>query len=880
MTTRRRFLTQAAGGSALLGLLPVQLAHAHNGQPSEQTPPLSALTLPEAEHRLDLTPARWVWYPSERTLPNSVVLFRHAITVSTPLRTANGWIAADSRYLLTIDGTRVQWGPAPADPRRMEVDPLELRTLLTPGEHTIGVTVLYYGGGDGTHPVGKPGFIFSLAMTGTDGTTTTVVSDASWQCHLSTAWPAGNYKRWYLRAFQEMFDARKHPWGWDRNGFTGMGSWLHAMLLDCPASLPPSCSTYPDHLLDTRATRADSCLIPRSIPMLREHPVPVERLAEAYTIRWKRPAEEYFDVLPPDAFSATPLEVRPAGAAAWTIELDGETGKALTFVLRDQHVGFPYFTIDAPSGTIVELMVQEGHTAGGPPLLNSHFHAWARFICAGGEQTFQTLDFEAARWIQLHVRGAAGRVTIRNVGMLRRVFPWPIEPRATVNEPGLQRLMDACVNTLYNSAQETTVDGMGRERQQYSGDGAHQLHAAYMTFGEHRIGARFIQTFSQGLMLDGYFFDCWPAYDRLARVMERQLNMTPWGPLLDHSIGFGFDIFHHHLYSGDLAAVREPFIRYQRFVLYLHSIRLDDGLLAVTDLGTPAIWIDHVAYQTGKPLHKQCAFNLYAAAMLQHAFAPVARALGAEEWAGFAENFGRGLQAAVVESFWSEPDGLFIINKPWLSEGEEPRLCDRSLATAVIFDQCPGGKHTTAVNALASPPPNMGISYPANACWRYWALARGGRMDIVVRDFRERWATMPSVLQNNTIFENWTAAPDSGDLWSHCAVVPLYLLTQGIAGIRPTAPGFARCMVRPQPADLEHVSVTVPAQSGVIELESTGVRGDRTLRLKVPRGCIADLVVDEREQIDLTPSERAADPGLRCYRFPSGKARTLHLRYT
>ena len=81
------------------------------------------------------------------------------------------------------------------------------------------------------------------------------------------------------------------------------------------------------------------------------------------------------------------------------------TARALTFALRDQHVGFPYFTIDAPAGTIVELMVQEGHTPGGPPLLNSHFHAWARFTCSGGEQTFQTLDYEAARWIQLHIRG-------------------------------------------------------------------------------------------------------------------------------------------------------------------------------------------------------------------------------------------------------------------------------------------------------------------------------------------------------------------------------------------------------------------------------------------------------------------------------------------
>jgi hypothetical protein len=142
--------------------------------------------------------------------------------------------------------------------------------------------------------------------------------------------------------------------------------------------------------------------------------------------------------------------------------------------------------------------------------------------------------------------------------MLRRVYPWPHPPTARVGEPALQRLIDASINTLYNSAQETAVDGMGRERQQYSGDGAHQLHAAYLTFGEHRLPARFISTFSQGLMLEGYFFDCWPAYDRLARVMERQINMTIWGPLLDHSVGFGFDCYHHYLYTGDLTAVRQP----------------------------------------------------------------------------------------------------------------------------------------------------------------------------------------------------------------------------------------------------------------------------------------------------------------------------------
>ena len=39
--------------------------------------------------------------------------------------------------------------------------------------------------------------------------------------------------------------------------------------------------------------------------------------------------------------------------------------------------------------------------------------------------------------------------------------------------------------------------------------------------------------------------DSWPGWDRMVRVFERQLQMTAWGPILDHSIGFVFDVKKH-----------------------------------------------------------------------------------------------------------------------------------------------------------------------------------------------------------------------------------------------------------------------------------------------------------------------------------------------
>ena len=152
---------------------------------------------------LDLSPARWLWYPSGRVLPNTFVLFRKEIDLPSRPVKARGWIIGESRYLLTVNGQRIQWGPAPCDPRWVEADPLDLTDVLVKGRNVLGATVLYYGHGDGTWPIGKPGFILKLEVELKDGRTETIVSNGSWESHLARSWQPGHYKRWFLRALQE-----------------------------------------------------------------------------------------------------------------------------------------------------------------------------------------------------------------------------------------------------------------------------------------------------------------------------------------------------------------------------------------------------------------------------------------------------------------------------------------------------------------------------------------------------------------------------------------------------------------------------------------------------------------------------------------------------
>jgi hypothetical protein len=883
MTTRRDFLRHAvAGGSGTLAAARL-LAAQNNETGSENTPiQFPPISKAHAAKALNLSPASWIWFPSERTLPNTFILFRKSITLpDAPVRAA-GWITADSRYSLSVNGKRLQGGPAPSDPRYLETDPVDCAHLLHPGENTIGVTVLFYGHGDGTSPLGKPGLIMLMTVECTDGSRRTVYTDDTWQSCLATAWRPGQYKRWYLRALQEVFDARKFPYGWDTDHHQTTGDWVPAMKLKCAPDKPPLCSDYPDYLYETTAPTDTCTLLARSIPLLQEPAITGPRLRFAHRILWNRPAEEYFDTLAPGAYGAEQLATPHKGShGEYTLEFKSSDSIGLTYEFDEEIVGYPFFSINAPAGTVVELLVHEAHAENGPALLNTHFNAWSRFICRGGGETFETFDYEAVKWIQLLIRETSGTINVSNIGVRRRLYPWTHRPAVRTSDPKLNKLIDASVNTLMNSAQETVVDGVGRERQQYSGDGGHQLHGIYLAFGDSPLPARFIRTFSQGITLEGYFLDCWPAYDRLARVMERQLGLTPWGPILDHSIGFAFDCHYYYLYTGDLEPLREAYPRLQRFVKYLKQIQSEStGLLPVENLGIPSVWMDHNAYLPRHQHHKQCAFNLYAAAMLERAFPILANAFGDRAWARQSRDFAKDILRNTQRTFWDPTRQLFVINRPWLSEEHEARLCDRSLATAVLFDQCPSKRTQQSIDALASLPPEMGLSYPANAGWRLWALAHGRRIDVVLNEFRERWWAMQSVHHNNTLQESWTALPDSGDLWSHCPIAPLYVTYMGIAGIQPLNAGWKTVLLHPQPGDLTEIEATVPTPRGPVTMSISGAPGERQMTIILPGESEGHLLLDTREKIPGLVAARSPIPKTALYLMPGGKESTFTLRYT
>lgn len=828
---------------------------------------------------LDLAPARWIWPPMERTLPNTTVLFRREITVASPLRAATGWLLAESRYRLTVDGIRIQWGPAPADPRWPEADPLDLLAALPPGRHCIGVEVHFFGHGDGSCVPSCPGLLLNLELVPADGSAfTRLVSDDSWHCHIDRARPPGRHAQWFLRALQEIFDARLHPHGWDRPGHDA-ARWLvarpFALAADKPIIASPHTQLSGGPFVDNASALA---IRPRSIPPLREHLVPAT-LREQGRVRWHRSPDDWFDLRVADSFTAElhPVATTGPDGALSLPPSPPDTGWFLTFALPEQMAGWPVFEIEAPDGTIVEWLGQESHAPGRSLLLDTHYHTWVRFTCREGLNSFETFDYFGVTWMQLHIRNPSGPVRLHHLSLRRRVFAFPHPPAVHLGDPTFAPLLRAAWNTLHNSAQEIVADGVGRERQQYSGDVSHQLEAVRYATGDWSLARRFLVTYGQGLTLDGYFLDCWPGYDRLHRLAQRQLGATGWGPILDHGVEFVLEAHRHHQHTGAWADLAETYPRLVRFARYLAGlIRPDDGLLPVEHIGVPSVWMDHEGFR--HQADKQCAFNLYVVAALRDGLAPLAHAAAEPDTARWAEAVAARLHAATIRRFWHAELGVFTDNLPRLATEDDPRHHDRTLATALLHDLNPDGQNEPSLRLLLDRPAHLGRSYPANAVWRARALCHFDLTEAVLAEWRTDWLPMPSIAANNTLAEFWHPQPDTHDEWSHCAVSPLFLPITHFAGIRPGEPGFATARVRPALGLLPSLEVTAHTVRGPLHFHAVREADSHLITVTPPADVSLVLEVPPSTAIPgATFLENIRGPR-EAHRLPPGQAAVFRQR--
>ena len=80
------------------------------------------------------------------------------------------------------------------------------------------------------------------------------------------------------------------------------------------------------------------------------------------------------------------------------------SARRFTFEFDEQLVGWSYFTIEAPAGTVVELLVQEGHEVGGAALLDTGRRQIERDFISALARIISNASIQSLHWSTSHPR--------------------------------------------------------------------------------------------------------------------------------------------------------------------------------------------------------------------------------------------------------------------------------------------------------------------------------------------------------------------------------------------------------------------------------------------------------------------------------------------
>ena len=181
--------------------------------------------------------AKWIWCEGEPVPQNFYLYCRKSFTLEGKAGGATVDVTADSRYKLFVNGKFVGRGPARCDQRWQYYDTYDLRNLLRPGENVISAMVHQYGVSSHSYTVGRGGFLLQGEVRERSGRNVRLDSDESWRLLPAPPWDRESVRTCVAVMWQEIYDARKEPRGWQEPGFDD-SSWQRPVILGTPPVFP------------------------------------------------------------------------------------------------------------------------------------------------------------------------------------------------------------------------------------------------------------------------------------------------------------------------------------------------------------------------------------------------------------------------------------------------------------------------------------------------------------------------------------------------------------------------------------------------------------------------------------------------------------------
>jgi len=786
---------------------------------------------------------------------NRWVFFRREIDLGAAPDAATIRITADSRYQLFINGERIGRGPVRSPSHLRRFDTYDIAANLKPGKNVFAVLVHVYGADTAWYEIGPryprsifgDGGLWIEADFETGNETQTLLSDPQWRCLKSDAWQQDTPTAGWGQGLIEDADGNRLPDGWTQPGFDDSG-WTEAREMVWEGIEYERAMGWGPH-------EAFPTIAPNDLPQLEESEIYAATICGQYAVT-PAPSKDVGQRLYEETFTPAPeCMVENAetllGADGVTIIRTDDHDVSILIDFGPIHTGYPFIEIEASGGEVIELAASEKiegdftDTLVDLPRIERPTHLDCaqifRYTARPGVQRFEKFDWTGVRYLQLMVRNAPNGLKVRRVGSVLSAYPVGERGQFACSDPFLDQLWQVGRYTAQQCTSDAWCDGPGREKRQWIGDGLvhYLIDAAAFGPGTEAVDRQFLRAGAGAQRPDG-----------LIQMFAPGDHHGDGVAIADFPLHWITACEHYLMHTGDLDFIASIYPAVQK-ALQWYEPHLDaDGLIV-----NPPLWrfIEWAALdKTGI----SAAMNgLYLLAL------KAARNIAVELSFGYASELYAGkteqVTSALQTKLWDKQRGLYADAADPATGTLSKRFSQQTNALMILSGVAPTDQHAAMLavitkneNTRVSPMPPLVVGdadfdeakhlVRANtyfAHFLYDALMKAGMASDALEFMRTNLGPMLAVGAQTL----WESYDPTASLCHAFSASPVYHLSAGILGVRPTAPGFKRFSVTPQSGGLNWAKGAYPTPHGEIEVAWQIKDAKMHVNVTAPPGLNGDL---------------------------------------
>jgi len=748
-------------------------------------------------------PCRWI---SLDAAPPFVAAYRRRFRLEGDA-TVRIHVSADERYELFLDGARIGRGPERGDRENWFYETYDLD--LSSGEHMIVACTWSLGSmAPYAQMTVRPGFILApegefIALLGT--------GVAEWQAKRLDGYEFVDPTPAWGTGANLVIDGSRFPWGFEHGEGDG---WLPAQAFHEGTNGVIRNEVGPIHLMK-----------PAALPAM------IEREVFVGSVRFvSEPASDdtrTIAVKSQDNLSSELDDwnlVKGKGA----VTIPPNTTRRVIIDLDSYYCAYPEIVTSGGKGSSIRVLWAESlfENLDGWGAKGNRNEIEGKFFWGVGDtfkpdggrsRRFETLWWQAGRYIELLVRTADEPLTIESFRLRETRYPLENEGAFGSSDKRLAGVVPIMVRGLQMCSHETYMDCPYYEQLMYVGDTRLEALATYVMARDDRLPRKALRTFDLSRKTSGLTQSRYPS-----RVTQVIPPFSLWwiGMVRDFAFWRDGPAFVRSLMPGVRAVI-------DAYLSHVNS----DGLIEAPNGWNFIDWVP--AWAGGIPPQADDGVNgsvnwqfVYALSLA----AELEESIGEKELASRDRRIAAELAKSATEAFWSEERGAFA------EDLSKQSFSEHAQCLAILSNRLDRRRRARIGGTLLKDPELSRTTIFFNH-YLFETYQKLGMIEALF-DRLGLWFELERMGFKTTIEMPEPSRSDCHGWGAHA----LYHYFASILGIRPASPGFKTVRIEPKLGPLTWAKVRLPHPAGWIALDLTVHDGRVRGTIELPDGITGELV--------------------------------------